>query len=32
MVVPALALAAGVVTTIEDARVPRERLPYDYPP
>ncbi|MCI4343872.1 MAG: hypothetical protein L3J92_07180 [Thermoplasmata archaeon] len=32
MVVPALSLAAGIVTTIEDARVPRERLPYDYPP
>jgi hypothetical protein len=32
LVVPALALAAGVVTTIEDARAPQERLPYDFPP
>ncbi len=32
LVVPALSLAAGVVTTIEDARASRERLPYDYPP
>jgi hypothetical protein len=32
LLVPALALAAGVITTIEDVRAPRERLPYDYPP
>jgi hypothetical protein len=32
LIVPALSLAAGVVTTIEDARAPRERLPYDFPP
>ncbi len=31
LLVPALALLAGVVTTVEDARAPRERLPYDYP-
>jgi len=31
MIVPALTLAAGVVTTVEDARRPRERLPFDYP-
>ena len=30
--VPLLALLAGVVTTIEDARSPRERLPYDFSP
>jgi hypothetical protein len=32
MIVPALALAAGVVTTIEDVTHPQERLPFDYPP
>jgi hypothetical protein len=32
LIVPALSLAAGIVTTIEDVREPRERLPYDYPP
>jgi hypothetical protein len=32
LLVPALALASGVVTTIEDARSPRERLPFDFPP
>jgi hypothetical protein len=32
LLVPALSLGAGIVTTIEDARAPRERLPYDYPP
>jgi hypothetical protein len=32
LIVPALALTAGIVTTIEDARAPRERLPYDFPP
>jgi hypothetical protein len=32
LLVPALALASGLVTTIEDYRSPRERLPYDYPP
>jgi hypothetical protein len=29
--VPAFGLAAGVVTTVEDARHPGERLPFDYP-
>jgi hypothetical protein len=32
LLVPGLALVAGVVTTLEDARSPRERLPYDFPP
>ncbi len=32
LIVPALTLAAGIVTTVEDARTPTERLPYDYPP
>jgi hypothetical protein len=32
LIVPALSLAAGIVTTIEDARARRERLPYDFPP
>jgi hypothetical protein len=32
LLVPALALASGLVTTIEDLRSPRDRLPYDYPP
>ncbi len=32
LIVPALSLAAGIVTTVEDARAPRERLPFDYPP
>ncbi|MGD0250652.1 MAG: hypothetical protein ABSB97_07205 [Thermoplasmata archaeon] len=32
LIVPLLALAAGLVTTVEDLRAPRERLPYDYPP
>ncbi|MCI4365015.1 MAG: hypothetical protein L3K10_02990 [Thermoplasmata archaeon] len=32
LIVPALALVAALVTTIEDARAPRERLPFDFPP
>ncbi len=32
LLVPGLGLAAGIVTTIEDVRSPRERLPFDYPP
>lgn len=32
LLVPTLALAAAVVTTIEDLRSPRERLPFDFPP
>jgi hypothetical protein len=32
MLVPALGLAAGLVTSVEDARSPRERLPFDFPP
>jgi hypothetical protein len=32
MVGPALALTAGLLTTAEDARAPKERLPYDFPP
>ncbi len=32
MIVPALALGAGVLTTIEDATRPKERLPFDFPP
>jgi hypothetical protein len=32
LLVPALALASGIVTTIEDFRRPRERLPFDFPP
>jgi hypothetical protein len=32
LIVPLLSLAAGVVTAIEDARSPRERLPFDFPP
>jgi hypothetical protein len=31
LIVPALALAAGVVTLLEDATAPRERLPFDFP-
>ncbi|HTT15656.1 MAG TPA: hypothetical protein VMG81_07795 [Thermoplasmata archaeon] len=31
LVVPLLSIAAGSVTTLEDARHPRERLPFDYP-
>jgi hypothetical protein len=31
MVGPALALVAGVLTTLEDLRDPKERLPFDYP-
>ena len=31
MVVPALDLIAGVLTTVEDAAHPKERLPFDYP-
>jgi hypothetical protein len=31
MIVPALTLVAGVVTTIEDVARPRERLPFDFP-
>ena len=32
LIVPTLALAAGIVTTVEDFRTPRERLPFDFPP
>jgi hypothetical protein len=32
MLVSALTLAAGVLTTIEDVRSPRQRLPFDFPP
>lgn len=32
LIVPLLALAAAVVTAIEDGRNPRERLPFDFPP
>jgi len=32
LLVPALALVAGLVTTVEDIVAPRERLPFDYPP
>lgn len=32
LLVPAIALVAGLVTTIEDLRFPRERLPFDFPP
>jgi hypothetical protein len=31
MVVPAITMVAGVVTTVEDLRSPRERLPFDFP-
>jgi len=32
MLVPGLALGAGVLTTIEDATAPKERFPFDFPP
>jgi hypothetical protein len=32
LLIPGFGLAAGVVTTVEDLRSPRERLPFDYPP
>jgi hypothetical protein len=32
MIVPALALGAGILTTIEDVVTPKERLPFDFPP
>ena len=32
LLVPALALLAGIVTSIEDLRFPRERLPFEFPP
>lgn len=32
LAVPALTLAAGVLTLIEDASHPRERWPFDFPP
>jgi len=31
MVVPAFGVIAGVLTTVEDVRDPRERLPFDFP-
>ena len=31
LIVPALTLSAGLVTTIEDLRAPGERLPFDFP-
>ncbi len=32
LLVPGLALVAGVLTTLEDLRSPGERLPFDFPP
>lgn len=32
LIVPALALAAGALTLVEDAVAPRERWPFDFPP
>ncbi len=32
VLVPAIALGAAIVTTIEDLRHPGERLPFDFPP
>ncbi len=32
LLVPVLALGAGLVTAIEDLRAPGERLPFEYPP
>jgi hypothetical protein len=32
LIVPLLSLVAAVVTSIEDARTPTERLPFDFPP
>jgi hypothetical protein len=31
MIVPALGIVSGLLTTIEDARSPTERLPFDFP-
>lgn len=31
LLVPALTLLASLVTTVEDAKAPKERLPFDYP-
>lgn len=31
MIVPALGVLAGILTTWEDAHAPKERLPFDYP-
>jgi hypothetical protein len=31
MIVPAIGIIAGVLTTLEDARSPTERLPFDFP-
>jgi len=31
LLVPALSLLAGIVTTVEDWRAPGERLPFDFP-
>ena len=31
LIVPALGVLSGLLTTIEDLRWPRERLPFDYP-
>jgi len=32
LLIPALALVAGLLTTVEDLRSPRERLAFDFPP
>lgn len=32
LLIPALALVAGLITTVEDLRSPMERLPFAYPP
>ncbi len=31
LIVPAVGLIAGLLTTVEDVRAPTERLPFDYP-
>jgi hypothetical protein len=32
LLVPALALVAGLISSVEDLRSPTERLPFDFPP
>lgn len=31
MIIPAIGVVVGVLTTVEDVRAPRERLPFDFP-
>ena len=31
MIIPVIGIVVGLLTTVEDARAPEERLPFDFP-